>query len=271
MSRARVELYYDYRSPYAYLAVERAYALAARYNAELVWKPIRLPELSSYRERPLNSSYPKKMAYLRVDLQRWADRSGVPLTFPRGLQPPSGSVAGVVVGKQHPLDTDAALRGALVAQARGVFDMYHRAVFRALWGEGRNIAQLSVLQALLEEIGPLAITVFYCLALAMSGVWAISATITAEIFPTHMRATANAVANNVLGRLGCVLSPSLIGLLSSPLGSVGNAATVVVWGNVLICVPILLLLLPETRGKTLEEIAARTPATGGNNKDRRDE
>lgn len=118
---------------------------------------------------------------------------------------------------------------------------------------------------------PLAITVFYCLALAMSGVWAISATITAEIFPTHMRATANAVANNVLGRLGCVLSPSLIGLLSSPLESVGNAATVVVWGNVLICVPILLLLLPETRGKTLEEIAARTPAIGGNNKDRRDE
>lgn len=96
-------------------------------------------------------------------------------------------------------------------------------------------------------------------------------TATAEIFPTHMRATANAVANNVLGRLGCVLSPSLIGLLSSPLESVGNAATVVVWGNVLIRVPILLLLLPETRGKTLEEIATRTPATGGNNKDRRDE
>lgn len=152
MSRARVEVYYDYRSPYAYLAVERVYALAARHNAELVWKPIRLPELSSYRERPLNSSYPKKMAYLRADLQRWAEKFGVPLTFPRGMQPPSGAVAGVVVGKQHPLDTDVALRGALVARARGVFDAYHRVVFRALWGEGRNIAQPSVLQELLEEI-----------------------------------------------------------------------------------------------------------------------
>lgn len=41
------------------------------------------------------------------------------------------------------------------------------------------------------------IGIFYALAVAMGGVWAISATITAEIFPTHMRATANAVANNV--------------------------------------------------------------------------
>lgn len=152
MSHACVEVYYDYRSPYAYLAAERVYALAARRNAELVWKPIRLPELSSYRERPLNSSYPKKMAYLRVDLQRWADTIGVPLTFPRGMQRQAGS-DGVVIGKQHPLDTDAALRGALTAQARGVFAAYHRAVFRALWGEGQNIAQPAVWQALLQAIG----------------------------------------------------------------------------------------------------------------------
>jgi MFS family permease len=99
----------------------------------------------------------------------------------------------------------------------------------------------------------------------MGGVWAISATITGEIFPTHMRATANAVANNVLGRLGCVLSPSLVGWLSSQLGSVGDAISVVVWGNVFICVPILLLLLPETKGKALEEIAERTQTAARSN------
>jgi 2-hydroxychromene-2-carboxylate isomerase len=153
MNHARVEVYYDYRSPYAYVAVERVYALAARHNAELVWKPIRLPELSSYRERPLNSSYPKKMAYLRRDVQRWADKVGVPLAFPRGMQPQTGTGAGVVIGRQHPLDTDAALRGALVAQTLGVFDTYHRAVFRALWGEGRNLAQPEVWQTLLQGIG----------------------------------------------------------------------------------------------------------------------
>lgn len=99
------------------------------------------------------------------------------------------------------------------------------------------------------------IAVFYALAMAMSGVWAISATITAEIFPTHMRATGNAVVNNVLGRLGCVLSPSLIGVLSIQLGAVGDAVAVIVLGNILICVPILLLLLPETKGRALEDIA----------------
>lgn len=99
------------------------------------------------------------------------------------------------------------------------------------------------------------IAVFYALAMAMSGVWAISATITAEIFPTHMRATGNAVVNNVLGRLGCVLSPSLIGVLSTQLGAVGDAVAVIVLGNILICVPISLVLLPETKGRALEDIA----------------
>lgn len=115
------------------------------------------------------------------------------------------------------------------------------------------------------------IGIFYALAVAMRGVWAISATITAETFPTRMRATANAVANNMLGRLGCVLSPSLVGLLSNRLGSVGDAVGVVVWGNVFICVPILLLLLPETKGKALEEIAERTQTARGNNEGERSE
>ncbi|MGE0827115.1 MAG: MFS transporter [Candidatus Binatia bacterium] len=98
------------------------------------------------------------------------------------------------------------------------------------------------------------ITVAYIVVLGMNAVWAISATITSEIFPTSIRGTANAVVNNLLGRTGMVLSPALVGQLSIWLGSVGEA---VAWLAVLnfFCVPVILWSLSETRGQTLEEIA----------------
>jgi MFS family permease len=98
------------------------------------------------------------------------------------------------------------------------------------------------------------ISIGYFLSICMMAVWTISATISAEVFPTSMRATANAVANNLLGRIGMVAAPACIGLLVSRVGSVGAAVAVLsplAW----VCIPLVWLWLPETRKKSLEEIA----------------
>jgi MFS family permease len=100
----------------------------------------------------------------------------------------------------------------------------------------------------------LLIALGYFLSICMMAVWTISATISAEVFPTSMRATANAVANNLLGRIGMVIAPACTGLLVSGVGSVGAAVAVlspVAW----VCIPLVWLFLPETRQKPLEEIA----------------
>ena len=101
----------------------------------------------------------------------------------------------------------------------------------------------------------LMITGTYIVVMAMNAVWGIAATITSEIFPTAIRATANAVVNNLLGRTGMVIAPALVGLLSKSLGSVGDAVALLALFN-FICIPFLLLLLSETKGKVLEEISA---------------
>lgn len=98
------------------------------------------------------------------------------------------------------------------------------------------------------------IIVCYVVTIAMMAIWTISATISAEVFPTAVRATANAVANNLQGRIGMVLAPALVGALSSTVGSVGTTVALLAPG-VWLCIPLVWRLLPETRRKTLEEIS----------------
>lgn len=100
---------------------------------------------------------------------------------------------------------------------------------------------------------PLAISLLYILVIFSSGIFVVCFTVGAELFPTDIRASANAVANNLLGRVGMVIAPSLIGLLASWRGSVGEAVSLVGLAP-LFCVAAVYLFVPETRERVLEEI-----------------
>ena len=95
----------------------------------------------------------------------------------------------------------------------------------------------------------------YVAVMLMQAVWSVVGTITSEIFPTELRATANAVSNNLIGRLGMVLSGFAVGGLSVGFaGSVGNAVALLAVAPI-VAIPIVLRFVPETRGRHLEEIA----------------
>lgn len=77
---------------------------------------------------------------------------------------------------------------------------------------------------------------------------------TTELFPTAHRAAAFAWSNNLLGRIGYVLSPLAVGALAESHG----------WGPILrltalgptVALVLILLTLPETRHKELEETSS---------------
>jgi putative MFS transporter len=77
--------------------------------------------------------------------------------------------------------------------------------------------------------------------------------LSAELFPTEIRASGYSLTVQVIGQLGWTLSPLLIGMLSVPLGGIGNAASVFALGPIIGAIAIG--YVPETRGKTLEEIS----------------
>ena len=139
---AQVELFYDYSSPWTYLACSRIEDLCRRCEAELVWRPILVggifntvnPSVYEARANPV----PVKARYMLKDLQDWARHCDVRIVFPPSV---------------FPVNSVKALRGALVALEHGRISAYSRRVFEAYFGEDRDISQDAVLRAIVGEVG----------------------------------------------------------------------------------------------------------------------
>lgn len=95
-----------------------------------------------------------------------------------------------------------------------------------------------------------------CLAFALFAAIALLALLnafTTELFPTDMRADAFAWSNNLLGRLGYVVAPVLVGRAAESVGWGNAVSTTAV--TLVIALALLLWWLPETGRKELEESA----------------
>src|SRR2546422_2249917 len=139
---ARVEFFYDYSSPWTYLAFMRIEDLCRRYGADLEWRPILVggifntvnPSVYESRERPV----PAKARYMAKDLKDWADYYGLTIRFPPAV---------------FLVSSVKSLRGAWVALEHGAISRYSRAVFAAYWGGDRDISRDEVLASIVTEVG----------------------------------------------------------------------------------------------------------------------
>lgn len=80
----------------------------------------------------------------------------------------------------------------------------------------------------------------------------IGASFTNELFPTAIRANATAWGNNIVGRMGQILAPGLVGFLALPLGGVGNAVSLLALGP-LAAALLVIFFLPETRNREMQD------------------
>ena len=109
----RLIVYFDYKSPYAYLAKDPARGLAAEFGLAIEWRPytLRIPEyLGSLDNR--NDHQWRRVRYSYADCRRIANERGL-----------------TVLGPQRIFDSRVGHIGALYAQAHGVFVAYHYLVF----------------------------------------------------------------------------------------------------------------------------------------------
>jgi 2-hydroxychromene-2-carboxylate isomerase len=137
MAAMRIELYFDFSCPFAYLASTQIEALCARGGAELVWRPMLLGGVfNATGQDPMASAGPAKARHNQLDMHRWAERWGVPLVMPAG----------------HPLRTVRALR-ALLATPEPLWPAVIHGFYRAYWQRSEDIAAVETVTAVLIEAG----------------------------------------------------------------------------------------------------------------------
>ena len=125
-----IEFYFDFSSPYGYLASERIDAIAARHGRDVTWRPYLMGvAMKTTGSTPLVDR-PMMGAYSRHDMARSARRLGVPLTFPEPFPIATVAACRAVYWVER---TDAAAAKALA-----------QALYRAYFVDGRNISEPDV-------------------------------------------------------------------------------------------------------------------------------
>jgi 2-hydroxychromene-2-carboxylate isomerase len=135
---SELEFWYDFHSPWAYLAATQIEALATRHGQLVLWRPLHLPRLIAGIDgrRPLeeNSAF---VAWYKQDLQDWAELYGLSLRYHPG----------------YPLRPARALRACLRAAELGQAPAFALAVFHAYWSESRDISDLETLGEIAAACG----------------------------------------------------------------------------------------------------------------------
>jgi 2-hydroxychromene-2-carboxylate isomerase len=136
---ARVEFFFDYGSPWSYIANSRLPALAERTGATVVYRPMLLGGVfkATGNRSPADNSVESKRRYGAADLRRWAERLGVPFQ-----------------GNPHfPINTLPLMRLAVAAQKSHVFPTFHQALWPAFWADARNLGDPLEVRKVLERAG----------------------------------------------------------------------------------------------------------------------
>lgn len=139
-----MDAYFDYGSPYAYLAWQRIRAHPERYaGTDIAWKPISAGHIFRMDGSAPNTTLPNQGRYLWQDVTRWAKAYDVPFAPPR-----EGPGA-------MPVNSLRAARLHFVADQQGP-DMeaaWMEAVFLAYFEHGRDISDAAVLDDLAHTVG----------------------------------------------------------------------------------------------------------------------
>ena len=98
----RIEYWFDYVSPYAYLTTQVIEELAAKYGREIEWKPMLLGVVfKTTNSSPLTMRPPIMAKYHQHDMERSARVAGGPFVVPAPFPRPPHTTARVCLGMKE--------------------------------------------------------------------------------------------------------------------------------------------------------------------------
>ncbi len=136
--RPVLDFWYEFASTYSYLAAMRIEALAADAGVEVRWRPFLLGPIfaaQGWKTSPFNL-FPAKGRYMWRDMTREAAALGLPCRQPQPF----------------PQNSLTATRIAFYGIERGWAPDFSKAVYRAEFGDGKDISEPGLLTAILSEM-----------------------------------------------------------------------------------------------------------------------
>lgn len=133
----KVEFFYDFVSPTAYLAWTQMPGLAERTGAEIVYRPMFLGGVMQTTGNRPPGTVEAKGRWMQADLERFARRYGVPYAR----------------NPHFPMLTLTVQRAACGLLGTDQFGPYLEAIFNAAWKDPKNIADKAVVAEVLAAEG----------------------------------------------------------------------------------------------------------------------
>lgn len=136
---APVEFYFDFSSPYGYIAAQRIDDIAAKHGRSVDWRPMLLGAVFKVAGTQPLTEYPLKGKYSTHDFQRSAREHGIAFNMPA----------------KFPLPTQAAARGVCwmkqVLPDKAV--PFIKAVYAAYFVEGKDISSPDLVADIAAGLG----------------------------------------------------------------------------------------------------------------------
>ncbi|WP_341704100.1 2-hydroxychromene-2-carboxylate isomerase [Ferrovibrio sp.] len=136
---APLEFYFDFSSPYGYIAAQRIDAIAARHGRSVDWRPMLLGAVFKVAGTQPLTQYPLKGQYSVHDFNRSAREHGIAFSMP----------------EKFPLPTQAACRGAYwlkqILPEKAV--PFMKAVYAAYFVDGQDISSPEQLAGIAAGLG----------------------------------------------------------------------------------------------------------------------
>jgi len=132
-----VEFYFDYGSPFSYIAYHRLPEVLRRTGARVQPRIMLLGGVFQLTGNASPAGNPLKAPNGQRDLQRFVAKYEVPFRY----------------NPHFPVNTLKLMRGAVVAEAEGFLPRYSDAIFAGMWRNERKLDDEAVFAATLREAG----------------------------------------------------------------------------------------------------------------------
>lgn len=135
----QLEFFFDYGSPYSYLADTQLDGLRQRTGCEVVYRPMLLGGVFKAvgNRSPMVEPVEPKRAYFGLELQRFVKHYS----------------AEFAPNPHFPINTLLVMRCAHAARELGVFEKFHRAVYPAFWARSLDLGSPEVIAEVAEAAG----------------------------------------------------------------------------------------------------------------------